>query len=64
VGPPTGHTGGGTSLPSLFPNINKVLLLEIGQNSIWGIFSKLDTWNMDKPIKLLDCKNSTMVHKE
>jgi len=63
---PTSNTGAGTLLPSLFPNIDKVLLLAIG----WHAFKlahlfKLDTCIKEKPAtSFLDFENGAIIHKE
>jgi hypothetical protein len=66
VPPPTNNTGAGTSLQSLFPEIEEGTLLAIGRHTIKpGLIYKLDTRLKDKPTAtFLDFENGAIVHRE
>jgi hypothetical protein len=56
----------GTSLPSLFPDIDEATLLAIGRHTFKpGHISKLDTHIKDKVMStILDFENGTLIHRE
>src|SRR5882724_9527362 len=66
VAPPMNNTGAGMSLPSLFANIDEVLLLAIGQHAFKPVhLFKLDTHIKDKSAtSFLDVENGAIIHKE
>ena len=66
VPPSTTNSGAGTSMLSLFPDINEATLLAIVRHTFKpGHISKLDTRIKDKvPLTILDFENGALIHRE